>query len=101
MTIMFDQFLWFQLHVPPYSSCLQFELYKGNTNPYLQLFYRKSSKDNSPQSLSIPGCGEKCPLSKWYQLFKDILPTGSFEEECRLRKGEILPESGNPENNSL
>lgn len=52
-------------------------------------------------ALQIPGCGVKCPLAKLYQLYKDILPTQSFDDECKLRTGEVLPASGNPENNSL
>ncbi|KAG4079654.1 hypothetical protein HA402_010434 [Bradysia odoriphaga] len=90
-----------KLHVPPYASCLLFELYEGNGNPYLQLFYRRYLNDNNPQPLFIPDCGLKCPLSSWYEKYKDILPTESFPDECRLRPGETLPPDGNPENNSL
>ncbi|XP_037041769.1 prostatic acid phosphatase-like [Bradysia coprophila] len=89
------------LHVPPYASCLLFELYEGNGHPYLQLFYRRYLNDNNPQPLFIPDCGLKCPLSSWYEKYKDILPTQSFPDECRLRPGETLPPDGNPENNSL
>lgn len=91
----------FQVSVPPYTSCLLFELYQGNGYPYLQLFYRKYLKDNDPSPIPIPGCETHCPLSNWYQIYKDILPTQSIEEECRLHEGETLPPGGNPENNSL
>lgn len=51
--------------------------------------------------LNIPGCGTKCPLVDLYKLYADILPAQDFDVECKLRNGEILPASGNPENNSL
>lgn len=52
-------------------------------------------------ALHIPGCGTKCPLASLYQLYEDILPTQSFDEECQLHDGETLHPCGNPENNSL
>lgn len=51
--------------------------------------------------LNIPGCGSKCPLATLYQLYRDVLPTQSFDDACKLRNGETLPPGGNPENNSL
>lgn len=36
-----------------------------------------------------------------YELYNEILPQKSFDEECVLHEGETLPPGGNPENNSL
>lgn len=47
--------------------------------------------------LHLPNCGTKCPLHKLYDLYKDILPSESFEIECALNDGEFLPDDGNPE----
>lgn len=47
--------------------------------------------------LEIPGCGCKCTLEDLYDLYSDILPTKSFEEECALGYGEVLAPNGNPE----
>lgn len=41
--------------------------------------------------INIPGCGPKCPLEKLYQIYADVLPTRSHDDECALRDGEILP----------
>lgn len=73
------------MHSPPYASCIFFELYKPNDSSenYLQLFYRKGNATDFP-ALEIPSCGSKCPLSKWYELFGNILPTKSYEEECHM-----------------
>ncbi|XP_055305422.1 prostatic acid phosphatase-like isoform X2 [Sitodiplosis mosellana] len=91
----------FKLHQPPYSSCVFFELYQADDHAhYLQLFYKNSTATDFP-ALEIPACGTKCPLEKMYELYHDIIPTQSFEKECELRDGEILPASGSIENNSL
>lgn len=84
--------------MPPYASCLFFELYKANdsTENYLQLFYRKSNTTDVP-ALEIPNCGLKCPLDKWNELYGDILPTKSYDEECKLRNGETVQPNQNPE----
>lgn len=104
-TYLFFYVFFFQPHMPVYSSCLLFELYKSNnsTEKYLQLFYRNSTDTaNAPVPLEIPNCGtSKCPLNKWYELYRDILPTKTYDEECRLRVGEVLPINGNPEHFTL
>lgn len=86
----------FQLHRPPFASCLLFEQYHTETENYVQVFYRNSTETNI-SALEIPNCGAKCPLNKWYEVYKSILPTQTFEEECELRDGQLLPASGNPE----
>lgn len=89
-----------QLHVPPYASCIMFELYNtvNSTEKYLQVFYRNSTDANNIPALEIPNCSStKCPLDKWYELYGDILPTKSYDEECRLRPGETISPNGNPE----
>lgn len=84
----------------PTASCLFFELYQNEDNPYVQIFYRNSTATNIPP-LSIPNCGAKCPMNKMYELYGDILPSQSFDEECKLRDGEYLPPGGNPESYPL
>lgn len=76
----------FQLHQPPFASCLFFELYKADEIPYVKIFYRNTTETNiSP--LVIPNCGVKCKLTEFYELYDDILPTQCYEKECELRKG--------------
>ncbi|XP_055301170.1 prostatic acid phosphatase-like [Sitodiplosis mosellana] len=73
----------FDSHVPPYASCLLFELYKSRDNFYVKLFYKNTTADNLPP-LNIPGCGTKCPINMFYQLFDHIIPKQDFESECNL-----------------
>lgn len=69
--------------MPPVACSLHIELYKSSNNVhYIQIFYRKSQEDN-PLALNIPGCGEKCPLDKFYDIYREIIP-GDFDAECRL-----------------
>lgn len=71
------------LHTPPYSSSILFELYKTHTDQYyLQIFYRKSTTEE-PTPLIIPGCGTKCSLHQMYELFNEVLPT-DYETDCKL-----------------
>lgn len=76
-----------------------FELYKSDEIPYVQIYYRNTTKMTNLPPLEIPGCGTKCPLTDLYNLYSDVLPTQSFEEECVLRDGEVW--RWNPENISL
>lgn len=41
--------------------------------------------------LEIPHCGTKCPLNKWYEMYKHILPDNTHDEECKLQNGMFLP----------
>lgn len=93
--------LFLQTHIPPFSSCIFFELYKDHkSSPYVEIVYRNSTEtDGIP--LEIPNCGVKCPLQKLYHLYAKILPTKSFDTACELHTGESLPAGGNPENSSI
>lgn len=64
----------FQLHFPPTAASLHFELYKsGEGEHYFQIFYRKLNEEY-PSPMKIPGCGAKCTLEQFYDLYKDIIP---------------------------
>lgn len=85
-----------QPHKAPTASCLLFELYHNDENPYVQIYYRNSTEEKIPP-FEIPKCGIKCSLNKLYEVYAEILPTRSFDEECKLNDGEFLPPGGNPE----
>lgn len=80
--------------MPPLSSCLLFELHRGDKDPFVQIFYKNSTKVDIP-SLEIPECGSKCPLKKFYELYKNVLPKRSHTEECALFDDEYMPPGGN------
>lgn len=78
-----------QPHQPPYASCVFFELYEAES-PYLQIFYKNSTRINNISPLDIPNCGTKCSLANLYKLYEEVLPTQSYDKECELRDGETL-----------
>lgn len=74
-----------QMHFPPYGASLHFELFKTHEEEYyFQIFYRQAEEEY-PAALSIPGCGVKCTLKQFFDLYQDIIPGDDFEEECRHR----------------
>lgn len=71
-----------QSHFPPYVASLHFELYTSQDKDYyIQLFYRKDGEEH-PSAMEIRGCGKKCDLDKFYDLYRDIIPD-DFESECK------------------
>lgn len=61
------------------------ELYRKHNNGeyYIEISYKKSSTEDAVV-LEIPDCGSKCSLKRFSYLYRDILPTESYESMCRL-----------------
>lgn len=72
-----------QIHSPPYTASVLFELYKSSQGYYIQLFY-KNTTDENLTPLTIPLCGPKCSLEKFRQIYEAIIPTAKYEKECQL-----------------
>lgn len=72
--------------MPSYAACLFFELHQNNGTYHVELYYKQERGEDKVklQPLFIPNCGQKCPLSKLYEIYQDILPTEDFDTECRL-----------------
>lgn len=83
---LFSLFFLLQPHIPIYASCLLFELHKYNGTYHVEIFYKRYREESTErlEPLSIPNCGKKCPLSKMYEIYKDIIPTEDFNSECRI-----------------
>lgn len=69
---------------PSFAAALLFELRRIDGVAYVQLFYRNAATDAEPSPMRIPGCGTLCPLQRMFELYEAVLPTGTWEEECRL-----------------
>lgn len=63
-----------------------FELHHFNGNFHIEIFYKlERGEDKMPlKPLVIPNCGQKCPLNKLNDIYRDVIPTEDFETECRL-----------------
>lgn len=63
------------------STCVMFEMRNIDDVPHIEIFIKNSSSPTATP-LHIPNCGLSCPLADFYVLYKDVLPTESFEDEC-------------------
>lgn len=81
------RFFPFQLKIPLFSSSILFELYQRDTEYFVQVIYQKTVSEKAAPFV-IPGCGTTmCPLHRFYDLYKDILPEDdeTYESLCRLK----------------
>lgn len=80
------------IHLPNYSSCVFIELHETSAGFHVEIYYKQHhGEDIIPlEPLFIPNCGRKCPLSKMYELYDDILPTDDFDTECHNNDANSL-----------
>lgn len=57
-----------------------------NDVPHVEIFLKNAKAD--VVQLRIPHCGLSCPLGDFRVLYKSILPTKSFEEECMVKESK-------------
>lgn len=72
------------MHLPPFGAAVLFELYKSRNNYYVQLFYKNTTAEVI-HPMNMPNCGTKCPLKKFFTVYKDVIPTRDFETECHVQ----------------
>lgn len=62
-----------------------FELHRRGEEYYVQIFYKTDNSEDI-SAMEIPDCGVKCPLTKLFELYAEILPTEdeTYENLCRL-----------------
>uniref|UniRef100_A0A182QA78 acid phosphatase n=1 Tax=Anopheles farauti TaxID=69004 RepID=A0A182QA78_9DIPT len=73
----------FELHNPPFAACVLLELRQSSDGgpAYVELFYKNTSAE--PYQLVIPGCSERCPLDRMFEIYDNIMPH-DWEAECQL-----------------
>jgi prostatic aicd phosphatase len=71
-------------HVPPYGSAISFEVRKSADQFYIKLRYRNDTEATEPVDLTLPGCDLLCPIDQFLELLKNLIPTVSIEEACKL-----------------
>lgn len=67
-----------------YAACLMFELHKSNDDFFIEIFYKQNDDETPLEPLTIPSCGKRCSLSKFFEIYQDVIPTEDFDTECRL-----------------
>lgn len=53
--------------------------------PHIEIFLKNSSE---AVPFHIPNCGLSCPLVNFYELYNNVLPTKSFEDECYVKNSK-------------
>uniref|UniRef100_A0A1Q3F398 acid phosphatase n=1 Tax=Culex tarsalis TaxID=7177 RepID=A0A1Q3F398_CULTA len=72
----------FELHNPPFAACVLLELRQPTAGePYVSVYYKNSSAE--PTLLTVPGCGQRCPLSQTFKVYEDVLPE-NWKRECQV-----------------
>lgn len=70
----------FDLHCPPYAATVLVELRVNNQSQYsVTISYKNST--NEPVLLTLPGCTSNCPLDKFVEITKDVIPD-DWNKEC-------------------
>jgi hypothetical protein len=78
------------LQRPFYSSALMLELHQDTLSNdfYVRLVYRNDTS-RLPYELAIPGCDAYCPLNKFLDYTRPIIPE-NWESECNLGDSSSL-----------
>lgn len=64
----------------PFAGAIFFELYKAENDFEVVIYYKKNEQ---VIELKIPGCKSHCPLDKFKELIKNVVPE-NWKEECKL-----------------
>ncbi|XP_055551425.1 prostatic acid phosphatase [Wyeomyia smithii] len=75
--------LLFDLHNPPFAACVMLELRQSanSDEPFVSIYYKNTTAE--PQAMNIPNCGTRCPLSRLFEVYSDILPD-NWQRECQV-----------------
>ncbi|XP_076183986.1 prostatic acid phosphatase [Ptiloglossa arizonensis] len=74
--------------MPHYNIMTMIELHESEDGWNVQIFLRNTTV-HEPYPLTIPGCTTICPLEKFIQILKPMIPD-DWEEECKV-EGEYIP----------
>ncbi|CAK9817368.1 Lysosomal acid phosphatase [Anthophora quadrimaculata] len=74
--------------MPYYNIMTMIELHETNDGWNVQVFLRNTT-DHEPYPLTIPGCTTVCPLEKFIQILKPLIPD-DWIEECKV-DGDYTP----------
>ncbi|CAK9801459.1 Testicular acid phosphatase homolog [Anthophora plagiata] len=74
--------------MPYYNIMIMIELHETNDGWNVQVFLRNTT-DHEPYPLTIPSCTTVCPLEKFVQILKPLIPD-DWVEECKV-DGDYTP----------
>lgn len=68
---------------PPYASCHIFELYLEDNGSFTVEMYYKNDSSSEPHPLTLPACTHSCPLDRFVQIARRVIPDDWDKECCR------------------
>ncbi|XP_076655370.1 prostatic acid phosphatase [Halictus rubicundus] len=74
--------------MPHYNIMTMIELHEDTNGWNVQVFLRNTT-DHEPYPLTIPGCTTVCPLDKFIEIVKPMIPD-DWKEECKV-EGDYTP----------
>ncbi|XP_076241799.1 prostatic acid phosphatase isoform X2 [Calliopsis andreniformis] len=80
--------------MPHYNIMIMIELHESDNEWNVEVFLRNTT-DHEPYPLTVPGCTTVCPLNKFIQILKPVLPD-NWEEECKVKDGYTPPPPPQP-----
>ncbi|XP_072164988.1 lysosomal acid phosphatase-like isoform X2 [Diadema setosum] len=75
----------------PYASVVGVELWEDRGNFSVSMWFRNATDQKKPYALKLADCGEMCPLPKFKELLKNVVPLdvkaecgATFEKNCTI-----------------
>ncbi|XP_012274119.1 prostatic acid phosphatase-like isoform X2 [Orussus abietinus] len=75
--------------MPEYNIMAIVELHREKDNWNVQMFLRNTT-EHEPYSLTVPGCSTICPLDRFIEITKPVIPI-NWSEECKVDDPNYVP----------
>ncbi|XP_071649114.1 prostatic acid phosphatase [Temnothorax longispinosus] len=88
VTLLDTMRIWFN-QIPHYNIMTMIELHEDEGEWNVQVFLRNTTV-HEPYPMTIPGCTVVCPLDKFVEILKPMIPD-NWEEECKVDSNYTTP----------
>ncbi|XP_018314614.1 prostatic acid phosphatase isoform X2 [Mycetomoellerius zeteki] len=88
VTLLDTLHIWYN-QLPYYNIMTMIELHEDEGEWNVQIFLRNTTA-HDPYPMTIPGCNTVCPLDKFMEIMKPIIPD-DWEEECKVDSNYTTP----------
>ncbi|XP_036143241.1 prostatic acid phosphatase isoform X2 [Monomorium pharaonis] len=79
--------IWYD-QIPYYNIMIIIELHENEGKWNVQIFLRNTTA-HEPYPMTIPGCTVACPLDKFVEILKPMIPD-NWEEECKVNDSNYV-----------
>ncbi|KAG5322139.1 ACPH1 phosphatase, partial [Acromyrmex heyeri] len=88
VTLLDTMHIWHN-QMPYYNIMTMIELHEDEGEWNIQIFLRNTTA-HDPYPMKIPGCDIICPLDKFMEIMKPVIPD-NWEEECKVNNNYTTP----------